>query len=86
MTENTPEDLQELVETRMHELLRCARMCAATEIRLLPDGIEITVDGMITTPLIRAAVSLQECYPDGGVYTVSHMGMLVLCVYYISED
>ena len=80
---NTPEAFQKIVETRMQELLRCARLCGASEIKLLPAGIEITVDGhVITTPLMRAAVSLQECYPDGGVIAASLLNKLVLCVYY----
>lgn len=80
MTKNT-----QLAEKRLQELLRCARTCAAKEIKLLPGGIEITVDSLITTPLMRAAVSLQECYPDGGVYVASRVGALVLCVYYKME-
>ena len=79
---NTPEAFQKIVETRMQELLRCARICEASEIKLLPGGIEITVDRVVTTPLMRAAVSLQECYPDGGVYAASLLNKLVLCVYY----
>jgi hypothetical protein len=71
-----------LAENRLQELLRCARSCAASEIKILPDGIEITLDGLIVTPLMRAAVSLQECYPDGGVYVASLLDRLVLCVYY----
>ena len=71
-----------LAETRLQELLRCARICEASEIKLLPGGIEITVDRVVTTPLMRAAVSLQECYPDGGVYVASRLNTLVLCVYY----
>ncbi len=86
MTKNTPEALQKIAENRMQELLRCARICGASEIKLLPGGIEITVDRMVTTPLMRAAVSLQECYPEGGVYTSSLMNKLVLCVYYKMED
>ena len=77
MTKNT-----QLAETRLHELLRCARTCAASEIKLLPGGIEITVDSLITTPLMRAAVFLHECYPEGGVYVASLLNKLVLCVYY----
>ena len=80
MTKNT-----QLVDDRLLELLRCARTCAASEIKLLPGGIEITVDSLITTPLMRAAVSLQECYPEGGVYVTSRVGALVLCVYYKME-
>ncbi len=85
MTENTPEALQKIAENRLHELLRCARNCAASEIKLLPGGIEITVDSLITTPLMRAAVCLHECYPYGGVYVASRVGALVLCVYYKME-
>jgi len=40
---------------------------------------------VVTTPLMRAAVSLQECYPEGGVYASSLMNKLVLCVYYKME-
>ena len=88
MTKNTPEEMQELVETRLQELIRCAHISAATDIKLLPGGIEITVDGIVTTPLIRTAISLQECYPDGGIYVTvaSRLGKLVLGVYYIMED
>jgi len=75
----------QLAENRLQELLRCARICASSEIKLLPGGIEITVDSLIATPLIQAAVSLQECYPDGGVYVVSRLNKLVLCVYYEME-
>jgi len=75
----------QLAENRLQELLRCARICASCEIKLLPGGIEITVDSLIATPLIRAAVSLQDCYPDGGVYVVSRLNKLVLCVYYEME-
>ena len=77
--------INKLAENRLQELLRCARTCAASEVKLLPGGIEITVDSLITTPLIRAAVSLQECYPEGGVYVASRVGALVLCVYYKME-
>jgi len=86
MTKNNPETLQELVETRLQELIRCALTSAANEIKLLPGGIEITVDGLVTTPLMRTAISLQECYPDGGVYVASRVGALVLCVYYKMDD
>ena len=86
MTKNTPEALHKIVDTRLQELLRCARTCAASEIKLLPGGIEITVDGLLTTPLLRAAVSLQECYPDGGVYVASLLNRLVLCVYYKMDE
>lgn len=75
-----------LAESRLQQLLLCARMTAASEIKLLPGGIEITVDGLVTTPLLRTAISLQECYPDGGVYVASRVGALVLCVYYKMED
>jgi hypothetical protein len=85
MTENTPEEIQKIAESRMQELLCCALMCEAREIRILPASIEITVAGMVTTPLMRAAVSLQDCYPDGGVYVAARLGMLVLCVYYEKE-
>ena len=80
MTKNT-----ELAENRLRKLIRCARDCGASEIKLLPEGIEITIDFLITTRLIRAAVSLQECYPDGGVYVASRVGALVICVYYKME-
>jgi hypothetical protein len=83
---NTPEALQKIVENRLQELLRCARICGASEIKLLPGGIEITVDRVVTTPLMRAAVSLQECYPDGGVYASSLLNKLVLCVYYKMDE
>ena len=86
MTKNIPETLQELAENRLQELLRCARICGASEIKLLPGGIEITVDRVVTTPLMRAAVSLQECYPDGGVYAASLLNKLVLCVYYKMDE
>ncbi len=86
MTKNTSEVIQELVEKRLQELLRCARICGASEIKLLPSGIEITVDRVITTPLMRAAVSLQECYADGGVYASSLLNKLVLCVYYKMDE
>ena len=82
MVKNDYELIQELAENRLQELLQCARICGASEIKLLPGGIEITVDGLITTPIMRAAVSLQECYPDGGVYVASRLNTLVLCVYY----
>ena len=83
---NTPEAFQKIVETRMQELLRCARICGAREITLLPGGIEITVDRVVTTPLMRAAVSLQECYPNGGVYAASLLNKLVICVYYKMDE
>ena len=85
MTKNTHEASKELTEARLQELLCCARICGASEIKLLPGGIEITVDRVVTTPLMRAAVSLQECYPEGGVYASSLMNKLVLCVYYKME-
>ena len=85
-TVNTPGALQKLAETRLQELIRHAHINPASEIKIRPDGIEITVEGMVTTPLMRAAVSLYECYPDGGVYVVSHMDRLVLHVYYKFED
>lgn len=72
----------QLAENRLHELLRRARTSGAKEIKLDPCGIEITMDGIVTTPLMRAAVSLQECYPNGGVYVASLLDRLVLCVYY----
>lgn len=77
-----------LAETRLQELIRCAHINAATEINNHPDGIEITVDGIVTTPLIRTAISLHECYPDGGIYVTvaSRLGTLMLCVYYKTED
>ena len=78
MTKNS-----QIAENRLHEFLRCARMSGVNEIKLLPCGIEIIVDGIVTTPIMRAAVSLQECYhPDGGVYVTSFLDRLVLCVYY----
>jgi hypothetical protein len=87
MTKNTPEAMEEVVEVRLQELIRCARKCSVvTEVEILPDGIEITVKNVVPTSLLRAAVSLQDCYPDGGVYVVSRKGMLVLCVYYKNED
>ena len=88
MTKTTTEEMQELVETRLQELIRCAHISAATDIKLLPGGIEITVDGIVTAPLIRTAISLQECYPDGGIYVAvaSRLGTLMLCVYYKTED
>jgi len=86
MTKNTPEVIQELIENRLQELLRCARICGASEIKLLPGGIEITVDRVATTPLMRAAVSLQECYPEGGVYASSLLNKLVICVYYKMDE
>ena len=79
----------QLVEARLQELLqraRNSRICKTIEIRQLTSGIEITVDGLVTTPLLRAAISLQECYPKGGVYVASRMGRLVLCIYYELED
>ena len=83
MKENTTKVSQKIVDARLHELLRCARMSGVNEIKLLPCGIEIIMDGIVTTPLMRAAVSLQECYhPDGGVYVTSFLDRLVLCVYY----
>jgi len=85
MTKNTHEASKELTEARLQELLCCARICGASEIKLLPGGIEITVDRVVTTPVIQAAVSLQECYPEGGVYASSLMNKLVLCVYYKME-
>ena len=81
MTKNS-----QLAENRLQKLLRCARNCEASEIKLLPCGIEITIDFLITTRLLRAAVSLQECYPEGGVYVASRMGALVLCVYYKMDE
>jgi len=77
-----------LAESRLQELLRCAHMSAASDIKILPNGIEITVDGIVTTPLMRTAISLQECYPDGGIYVAvaSRLGTLMLCVYYKTED
>lgn len=80
MTKNT-----QLAEKRLQELLRCARTCAAKEIKLLPGGIEIILDSLVPTPLMRAAVSLHECYPDGGVYTTYQARSLILCVYYMED-
>jgi hypothetical protein len=80
MTVNT-----KLVENCLLELLHCARNDEASEIKILPGGIEITVDILISTPLMRAALSLHECYPEGGVYVTSRAGALVLCVYYKME-
>jgi hypothetical protein len=79
----------QLVEARLQELLQ--RACNSSiyktiEIKQLTSGIEITVDGLVTTAVLRAAVSLQECYPKGGVYVASRMGRLVLCIYYEMED
>jgi hypothetical protein len=82
---NTPEALQKIAECRLQKLIWYAHMNKASEIKIHRGGIEITVGGLVTTPLMRAAVSLQECYPDGGVYVASDEGMLVLCVYYKSE-
>ena len=82
---NTPEALQKIAASRLQKLIWYAHMSTASEIKIHRGGIEITVDGLVTTPLMRAAVSLQECYPDGGVYVASDEGMLVLCVYYKSE-
>ena len=79
---NTPEALQKIAENRLQELLRCARICGPSEIRLPSGGIAITMEGLLPTPLIRAAVSLQECYPEGGVYVASPLNRLVLYVYY----
>ena len=89
MTKNTPEALKKIAENRLQELLHCvrnSRICKTVEINIVPSGIEITVDGLITTPVMQAAVSLQECYPGGGVYVASRLGRLVLCVYYTMED
>ncbi len=86
MKENTAKVSQKTVEARLHELLQCARTPGVSEIKLLPGGIKITTEGIVTTPLMRAAVSLQECYPDGGVYVASSLNKLVLCVYYKMED
>ena len=86
MTKNTPEAMQEDVEVRLQELIRCARKSpVVSEVEILPDGIEITVKDLVPTSLMRAAVSLQDCYPDGGVYVVSRKGRLVVCVYYKNE-
>lgn len=74
--------MAKLAEHRLQELIRCARMSTDSEIKVFNDGIEITIDGLITTPVMRAAVSLQECYPDGGVYVALRLGVPVLCVYY----
>ena len=89
MTKNTPEAMKKIAENRLQELLDCvrnSRICKTVEINIVPSGIEITVDGLVTTPVLRAAVSLQECYPEGGAYVVSRLGRLVLCVYYDMED
>ncbi len=86
MKENISKVSQKIVEARLHELLRCARTSGVNEIKLLPCGIEIIVDRIVTTPLMRAAVSLQECYPEGGVYVATRLNTLVLCVYYKMEE
>ena len=82
---NNTEEMTKIVKNRLQELIWYAHLSKAREIKSHRGGIEITVDGLVTTPLMRAAVSLQECYPDGGVYVASDEGMLVLCVYYKSE-
>ena len=81
MTKNT----NKVFENRLQELLRCARKSGAEEVKILPDGIEITVNSMVNTQLMRAAVYLHNCYPHGGVYVTSRMGKLVLCIYYKPE-
>ena len=81
MSQNT----SKVVENRLQELLRCAHKSAAKEVKILPDGIEITLNSMVPTALMRAAVSLQSCYPDGGVYVASRLDKLVLCLYYKQE-
>ena len=81
MTKNT----SKVFENRLQELLRCARKSGAKEVKILPDGIEITVNSMVNTPLMRAAVYVHNCYPDGGVYVTSRMGELVLCIFYEPE-
>ena len=83
---NNIEEMQKLAENHLQELIRCAHLSTTSEIKIHPDGVEITVDHMVTTPLMRAAVSLHECYPDGGVYVVIHGGRLLLHVYYKFED
>ena len=85
MTKNAPKATEKVVENRLQELLRCARKSGAKEVKILPDGIEITVNSMVNTQLMRAAVSLQSCYPDGGVYVTSRLDKLVLCIYYKQE-
>lgn len=82
---NNPESLEKIAECRLKKLIWYAHISKAREIKIHRGGIEIIVDGLVTTPLMHAAVSLRECYPDGGVYVASVMGMLVLCVYYKSE-
>lgn len=72
-------------ENRLQELLRCARKSGAKEVKILPDGIEITVNSMVNTQLMRAAVYVHNCYPDGGVYVTSRLDKLVLCIYYKPE-
>ena len=78
------EEMKKIAESRLQKLIWHANVSKATEIKIHPDGIEITVSGMVPTTLMRAAVSLHDCYPDGGVYVASYMGMLVLSVYYKS--
>ena len=58
MTKNTPEAFQKIVENRLQELLRCARICGASEIKLLPGGIEIR--GPSKQPH-HVPLFLQEC-------------------------
>ena len=81
MTKHT----SKVAENRLQELLRCAHKSAAKEVKILPDGIEITLNSMVPTILMRAAVFYQNCYPEGGVYVTSRMGKLVLCIYYKQE-
>ena len=85
MTKNAPKAMEKVVENGLQELLRCARKSGAKEVKILPDGIEITVNSMVNTQLMRAAVYVHNCYPDGGVYLTSRMGKLVLCLYYKPE-
>ena len=85
MTKNINKRMQKVFENRLQELLRCARKSGAKEVKILPDGIEITVNSMVSTPLMRAAVYVHNCYPDGGVYVTSRDGKLVLCLYYKPE-
>ena len=85
MATNAYKASKEVVDKRIRELLWCARGSGATEVKFLPDGIEITVNNLIPSALMRAAVSLQDCFPNGGAYVVSREGRLVLCVYRYKE-
>ncbi len=78
------EEMKKIAESRLQKLIWHANVSKAIEIKIRHYGVEITVSGMVPTTLMRAAVSLHDCYPDGGVYVVSCMDKLVLCVYYKS--